>query len=137
MNSTERVLATTWKAALLSSSLFWLLILMNEGMGIDFYLGILISTLLSFILCFIAIMATVMPFYLLEEMKLSSTNIFKKYFPYYAIIIFSLCMYFVIIEDFENFIIIFCTTTFITAIQSWIWFFKAPIIKTRATNKQL
>lgn len=134
MNSTERVFSTTGKATLLSTCLFWVLFLsIEQHGGSEILLYVLISIIILFIISFLAVIITVMPFYLLEEKKLNSKEIFKKYFSYYSITIFSICLYFIIIEDFNDFIIIFCSTTFFTAIQSWIWFFKTT--KNEKTKK--
>lgn len=127
MNIIENTSKTAFKATVLATIIFWILVASQEGLSSDAIPFVFISIILIFIICFIAILFSIAPFYSLNEQKKNNKQIFKIYFPFYAIILFSLCSYFMITGDFESIISCFFTTTFFTAIQSWIWFFKTSI----------
>ena len=116
--------STTLKSTGFATILFWLLISTSERMGNDVFLLILISTIPIIIICLLAITFTTMPFYWLEKNKLNSNQIFNKYFPYYSIMLFGICSYFIVISNFESFVVSFFITAFFTASQTWIWIFK-------------
>ncbi|AOW21748.1 hypothetical protein [Urechidicola croceus] len=124
MNTSIKIGQTALKAALFATCLFWLLI----GVSDEFFLGIIPLIFLSiipiFIICLIAIITTIIPIYWLLGGNLCKVQFFKKYFPFYSIIVFGLCLFGIYNFDFKDFIIRFFTTAFFTSIQSWIWLFK-------------
>lgn len=125
MEGFTRVGKTSAKAALLATCIFWVMIASKEAI-FDSVLFILIpiSFLILFMISFFAILLTILPFYEYENGNPSNHHILKKYFPYYSITIFGLVMFNIIYNNYDFFAIIFSITTFITAIQSWVWFYK-------------
>ena len=113
------VLKTSFKAALLSSILFYFLEI-KENIGLLF----IVYTIL-FILSFMMILFTIFPIYLYGKNKhLTKSEIFKVFFPFYSIIFFAVCFCLLFVFNFSNTFLSICITAFITAIQSWVWFFN-------------
>ena len=119
-----KLLITSIKAALLSSSLLSMYILFFVNTGEDIILLFPLSILITFFIASGLIFFTIVPFTLLEN----NNTIFKKYFPFYAIVFFSLCLTVAYNVHFEEIVIAILTIAYITAMQSWVWFFK-PTIK--------
>ena len=125
MDGFTRVTITSTKAAFLSASILWVMLAAEEDI-LDGVLIILvpISILILLIISFLSILITLLPFFEHENDRLNSDKIFKKYFPYYSIVFFSALTFNIFYNNFDYYSIIFSTTTFLTAIQSWVWFFK-------------
>ena len=130
MDGFKRVVITSSKAAFLSASILWVMLAAEEDI-LDGVIIILIpiSILILLIISFFAILITLLPFLENESEGLSCYKIFKKYFPFYSMLIFSALTFNIFYNDFDYYSIIFSTTTFLTAMQSWVWFFK-----TKKTN---
>lgn len=107
------------KAALLSTCIFWLILTATENFHLV-YLGIIILSVIPITLCCaITIIVTILPFFKFN--KNSNRIIFKKYFPFYAIVCFSLCFYGLLNNsDLTSFF----ASAFFTTMQSWVWFGK-------------
>lgn len=129
MDGFTRVAKTSTKAAFLSASILWTMLAAEEDI-LDGVLIILIpiSILILLIISFFAILITLLPFLKNESEGLNCYKIFKKYFPYYSILIFSALTFNIFYNDFDYYSIIFSATTFLTAMQSWVWFFKTKKI---------
>lgn len=127
MDGLTRVGKTTTKAAFLATSILWIM-LASEEFIFDSVLILLIpiSFLILLTISFFAILITIRTIYEYEAGRLIKKHIFKKYFPYYSIIIFSLLMFNIIYNNFDFYAIVFSTTTFLTSVQSWVWFYKIP-----------
>lgn len=120
----SRLTQTSLKSTLLATVLFWSLAGIFEGASVEAVPFIFLSTIPIFIICFFALLFTVAPFHSLYESKMENENIFRMFFPYYAIIHFGISIISIIYSNFDSIFIIFFTSAFFTAMQSWIWFFK-------------
>ena len=125
MNSSNSLTPILVKATSLATILFWTL-LIPEGLDIEIYFFIIPCIIPIAIICSLTIVITIMPFFWLEIENSTTDAIFKKYFPYYSIIVFSLCSYFIIASNFANVVCVFFITAFFTLIQSWVWICKIP-----------
>ncbi len=108
------------KATLLSTCIFWLIIFSGnfESLMIPFMFLSLIPISLC---CATTIMITILPFFRFKTINNKNNIVFKKYFPFYAIVCFSLCFYGVLIDlDLACFYV----SAFFTTMQSWVWFGK-------------
>ncbi|PQJ79251.1 hypothetical protein [Polaribacter porphyrae] len=125
MNSTNNMMPILLKAALFATVLFWTLILSEKFEKGYFIIAIIIISIIPiFIICSLAVLYTILPLFLLEKKDLNSHEMFQKYFPYYAIIIFGICCFFVVNSNFDEPEFMFAITVFFTLMQSWIWLCK-------------
>lgn len=124
----SRLTQTSLKSTLLATVLLWSLAGILEGASTEALPFIFLSTIPIFIICFFAILFTIAPFQSMNEGKMEDKNIFKRFFPYYAIIAFGISTVSILSTNFDSFAVIFFTTAFFTAMQSWVWFFKAKKI---------
>lgn len=113
------------KSSLLALVIFWTIIGTEEGLDNDLILLILLSFIPIFLAVTIVIISTICPIYwLTKKENCNNIQIFKTYFPYYAILAFFICVFGIIISDFEIYLIAFYVAAFITSSQSWVWFAK-------------
>ncbi len=112
---------TAIKAAILSSSLLFIYVFVFENVGEIIIPLYFLSIVITFLIAGGMIFFTIMPFSLLEK---DNTILFKKYFPFYAIVFFCSCLSFAYIAKFENIVVGVLSIAYITAMQSWIWTFK-------------
>ncbi len=122
--SLTKLTQTALKSTLLATILLWSLAGILEGASTEAIPFIFLSTIPIFIICFFALLFTIAPFHSLYESNMENENIYKRFFPYYAIVVFGISVISIIQSNFDSIFIIFFTTTFFTAMQSWIWFFK-------------
>ncbi|MDO5980097.1 hypothetical protein [Flavivirga spongiicola] len=108
------------KSTILATCIFWI-ILISENFQNDMIPFVFLSIIPISICCTVTILFTIMPFFLLKKDGSSNKSVFKKYFPFYAIVSFSLCCYGVIELTFA---ISFFISAFFTTMQSWIWLAK-------------
>ncbi len=112
------------KSSLLATLIFWGIGL-TEGAELFAIALMFISYIPIFLSCSLVILATICPFFWLAETeKFNNKQVFRMYFPYYAIICFAICMYGIFSNTREMFSIGFFVAVFITTMQSWIWFAK-------------
>ena len=136
MDSTQLSFSTAYKSTLFCAILIWSINLLCFASYDEINLKSISIILLLFalsiipmyIVIYLMILLTITPIYSYERNKLSKKEIFKKYFPYYAIVFFGICM-FLGIRFSSLFIVNFMITVFLTAMQSWIWFFKKRDVK--------
>ncbi|MCF7560438.1 hypothetical protein L3X39_07295 [Sabulilitoribacter multivorans] len=108
------------KASIMATCIFWT-ILFSRNFESEMVPFIIVSFIPISICCGLTIMLTIYPFFKLKKDVESSMNIFKKYFPFYAIFSFGLCLYgSITIPD----IICFFASAFFTTMQTWVWFGK-------------
>jgi len=69
------------------------------------------------------ILITIVPIHELTP-NLTVTQKFNNYFPIYAILFFLGCFYFVWSQNFFPIITVIFAIAYVTAMQSWVWFFK-------------
>jgi hypothetical protein len=128
MNSSGNLSSTLLKAIFIATILFWALII--PEMFNQIFILIILSIIPIAIVCSLTIIVTITPFFWLAKEGVTDQEIFKKYFPFYAIIAFSISLYFMIDTKFESFTCAFFITAFLTLMQSWIWICKPnPIHK--------
>lgn len=117
MNIPENIL----KATLFATSIFWLILMALKGFDINRSTFVVISLIPISICCAITICITIVPFFSFKKKGKNNRTIFNTYFPYYAIVSFSLCLYGSIkVPD----LICFFAAAFFTTLQSWVWFGK-------------
>lgn len=114
--------STIMKATMLSTTIFWLVIF-SEDFQEEMFPFVLISIIPISICCALTIFITIVPFFSCIN-KIEITNIYKKYFPFYAIVIFCLCFYGIWESHFNVYPISFFVSAFFTCMQSWTWIVK-------------
>lgn len=76
------------------------------------------------ICCSATIVFSILPFFWTKKKGQDNRVVFKKYFPFYAIVSFTLCAYgFLEVHD----AIPFFVAAFLTSLQSWVWYAKRNI----------
>lgn len=119
----KNIFKTSIKSTALATFLIWGLNI-NKWQLFEDFPFILLTVIPIWLVCYASIITTIVPFYQFEKSRLSSEQIFKKFFPYYTIACFVICITLIIYTNFERYTISFLTTAFFTATQSWIWLFK-------------
>ena len=112
------------KSCVLAAMVFWIIAGVEIGEA-----NIILIVLLSFIPIFfvssIVILTTICSvFWIAEKSSLCKIQVYKRYFPYYAIIMFGIAAFGIISTDFSPLSIAFFSSAFLTTSQSWIWFAK-------------
>lgn len=125
MKSSNNLKSTLFKSSMLATILFLLIDISTHSYYHISPFMILYIIPIS-ILCSLAILITIMPFIWLEKENKSKIEIFNKYFPYYSIIAFGFCSYFIVESSFERGTYTFFITAFFTLLQSWLWLCKNP-----------
>ena len=128
MTSLKNLPNTLVKSTLLSATVFWV-ILAKE---IEFHIIIVFSLVPVFIICSLIICISIVPFIIFEDEKESTQSIFKKYFPFYTMVIFGIACFGIMKSDYDIFMSAFMTSVFFTLSHAWIWLCKQP-----STNKQI
>ena len=110
------------KSTILATVIFWSVIL-TEHFEASMFSIIFISMIPIFMSCALTITITICPFFWsFQNSGFDKPAIFKSYFPYYAIVCFSLSVCCIFINDFEIYAVAFFTSVFITTSYSWVWF---------------
>ncbi|WP_439127585.1 hypothetical protein [Polaribacter sp.] len=133
MNSSKNLGETLFKATIFATTLFWTLVC-SEEINTDLLVFFIPSIFIIFIICSLTILVTITPFFWLAKKDRNDKEIFKRYFPYYAIVAFVIVMDFIICSDFNEFTSIFFTTAFFTLMQSWIWMCKPRTKQTQTDD---
>jgi len=129
MNTPSRVIVTAAKAALLASSLLSISFVILENESSDgILLMFLISTVITFIFAGIMILFTIVPLHELKP-ELSLEEKFKRYFPWYSISFFLMCLFIMYSQNFQQIVVVIFSIAYITGMQSWVWFFKQNKLK--------
>jgi hypothetical protein len=124
MNTAQRVIVSAGKAALFSSGLLVLFLLYAEKIYNEWSVILIFSVGITFVIAIGMIVLTILPLYLIERSGISGEIIFKKYFPFYAMVFFSSCLFIVVSSEFNTIITAICVIAYFTAMMSWIWMFK-------------
>jgi hypothetical protein len=115
------------KSSVLATFIFWI-VGSYDGFTPGLFLFVILSYIPVFISCSLVILMTIYPFFWLAEAKnFDKQHIFKRYFPYYSIVCFGLCMYGIFSNSDESFLVGFFVAAFITTMQSWVWFAKESL----------
>lgn len=123
MSYSDNLGITILKATITSTVFFWMFII-HDSFNVEMIPFIFISVIPIFILCSLAICVTIMPFIWSEKEGRKRDEIFKKYFPFYAVGIFLVFSYPIISSEFQEYVIAFFMTSFLILMQSWIWLCK-------------
>jgi hypothetical protein len=130
MKSSNNLIPILFKASAFATILFWILIFSEKFESESFIIAILILSIIPIlIVCSLTILFTIAPFFLFKKNNISNDEIFKKYIPYYSIIIFGISTYYMISTKFNNIVCAFFITAFFTLIKSWIWICKTSIAR--------
>ena len=125
------------KSFLLATVIFWTIIGYQQSIN-DILLYIFISFIPIFICVAIVILGTVCPiFWLAENKNFDKQQVFKMYFPYYAITVFFISVLGIISSNFDVFIIAFFASAFFTTSQSWVWFSKEKNKTIKQLNEKI
>jgi branched-subunit amino acid transport protein AzlD len=107
----------------MASIIFWLIIL--PEFNSDSVIALIpLSLIPIFLCCLFTIVFTVFPFFWFHDETKSQLQIFKRYFPYYAIVSFFICCFSIHQFNYELFALAFFTAAFFTLLQTWIWVSK-------------
>ncbi len=115
------------KSTILATCIFWLFTI-SKGFQIDMLLLVFLSIIPISLCCTFTILLTIAPFFWFQGKEASDRSynrnkvVFNKYYPFYTIAIFSLCLYGAIKFSFAN---SFFISVFFTTMQSWVWFAKS------------
>lgn len=120
MNS---VFNTSLKSTALATFLIWFLTI-GKWNFFDAIPFIVLSIIPIWLVCYLSILTTIVPFYQFEKNRFTNQQIFNKYFPYYTIVCFGICTTFLFFTYYNITSVYFFTTVFLTASMSWIWLFK-------------
>ncbi len=113
------------KSTALAAIIFWSIIIAVEDINLTAFPFIVISLIPICICCTVMILGTIYPvFWITSNKKITNQKVFKLYFPYYAILLFFICLYGIILSCYEVLVVSFFISTYITSCQSWIWFSK-------------
>lgn len=123
MKTSSNLAPTILKSIVLATILFWFFIFSKE-FDADMVMFLFLSIIPISIFVFFTIIITIMPFIWFKKENINKDKIFKKYFPYYSIIAFSISAYNIIDSNFNIFDCGFFITVFITLVQSWVWLCK-------------
>ncbi|TYA86804.1 hypothetical protein [Seonamhaeicola marinus] len=118
----------------MATIIFWSIIISDQGFDTLMLAGIPLSMLPIGISCSIVIILTILPFFWNSD-KANRDNevVFKRYFPYYAITSFSICLYgFILVTE----VYFFWFSAFFTSLQAWIWFTKSNTKTTKHETKK-
>ncbi|APZ45102.1 hypothetical protein BW723_01780 [Polaribacter reichenbachii] len=130
MESSNKIPKLLVKASILSAIIFWIQVLFEDyNTVIRIIPYVFLSIIPIFIICSFTVFFSILILYYSVRNKMSNPEIFKRFFPYYTIVIFGICSYFIIISNFQTFVCIFFITAFFTLMQTWIWLCKLEINK--------
>ncbi|MFI1743637.1 hypothetical protein [Thalassobellus sediminis] len=119
--------STIMKASGLSMLLFWTITL-SKPTSVDVSLFILLSIIPISICCALTICLTIAPFFWSKKKSTTFKTIYKRYFPFYTIGLFSLCLYGIIESNFNIYALAFFASAFFTSLKSWNWLIKPKTI---------
>ncbi len=112
------------KSSVLAFVIFWVII-GSKDYESEVLPYVMLSYIPVFLCVLIVIIGTICPFFWsAKNTGFNNQNVFKTCFPYYAIVVFGICVFGISTSDFDNMAIAFFTSVFITTSQSWIWFAK-------------
>ncbi len=115
---------TALKSGVLASVIFNILIFSQEAYTNKTIFIAFISTPILIVVSFIGIIATTFPIQFIRSKEKNNKIIFKMHFPYFSMVAFIMCAYFIYITEFEDFGYLASLTAFFTAMMSWIWLFS-------------
>ena len=112
------------KSGALAYCVFWIVLIVCQQINIDMPLFVFLSIIPIFFCSTFIIITTIYPFYwnILSKNELDRIRAFKRYFPFYSILTFSISTYAIITSNFDIIVIAFFSSAFITTSQSWVWF---------------
>jgi len=119
MNSLPHVILKSIVVAWIS---FWTIYLIDLG---EFNPLFIIGSILPVsIICSLVILITVFPFTTMESKAFTKLDIFKTYFPLYALLSFSIGLLIIILSNFNGFACAFSASSYLTLMITWVWLFK-------------
>lgn len=127
------ILSNIGRSSLLAAFLFWIINLAHD-FNFDYFPYIFLSLIPIYLCCAIVILFTICPIYWFSVSELfNKQQIFKTYFPIYAIIMFVLCSYGIFKAQTSIFAISFFVSAYITTLHSWVWFAKPKKLNDQTT----
>ncbi len=116
---------TSLKSALLSSSVFWILMSVDEGFEPYFIFLWIITVFITAFLSLVMIAITILPFYEYRS-NLSKSSFFHTYFPYYAVVFFGVSVW-ILYHNYEEFLLYVLIAANVSAMMSWVWLFREEV----------
>lgn len=118
------ILSNIGKSSLLAMSIFWVINLTYD-FNCDYIPFVFLSLIPIYFCCAIVILLTICPIFWFSVSEVfNRQQIFKTYFPIYAILIFGLCSYGIYKTKTDTFAISFFVSAYISTLHSWMWFAK-------------
>lgn len=112
------------KSSLLAAVVFWTII-GADNFDRDAILYVFLSFIPIFLCVAVVILFTICPFFWWKEKPdFSKKQVFKTFYPYYAIVAFAISAYYTMTSGFDVNVIAFFSSVFVTTNQSWFWFAK-------------
>lgn len=120
MNHLARLVSILLKSSLLATLIFWLMIAEDFGAFLPF--AVILSTIPITLICSFSILVSILPI-----VEFGGQDSFKKYFPYYSLVVFGTFVYFLFESNFDEFLTAFLVSAFFTLMQAWVWICKSPL----------
>lgn len=118
-----RIILTTIKSALLATFLF--IALFNQITIYDIFIASVITFVITAVISFFMILFTLLPFKIIGDyFSYNNVQIFQVFFPYYAMVSFAICTWFIVISKDDNMVKSLFFAAFFTSIMAWYWLFK-------------
>jgi len=111
---------TILKATGASTVIFWAIILTGY-FRVDMLVLIPLSMIPISICCAVTICLSIAPFYWSKNEYTSLQTIHNRYFPFYAIVLFGVCAFGVLLSNFDVYALAFIASAFFTTLKSWSW----------------
>ncbi len=115
---------TLLKSTLTAGTIFWFILLQEENLLYRPLMLIVFSIFPIIVLSSSIIMISIYPFTVINNNTFTKRDSFKKYFPYYTLVTFVICLFSTIAFQFDVFAIAFFSSAFITLMFAWVWMFK-------------
>lgn len=115
---------TLLKTTLTACTIFWSILLAEDNLLNKPLMLIVFSIFPIMILSSGIIMISIYPFTVFDDKEFTKRDMFNKYFPYYTLIMFAICVLLIIKFNFDVFAIAFFSSAFFTLMFAWVWMFK-------------
>lgn len=115
---------TLIKATGMSFIIFWSILFSEDHFYLEALPYVILSIIPVALCCVILICLTIAPFFWSKKETTSYREIYCTYFPFYTIALFGISIYALIASKFDNPVIAFTASAFLTLLKSWSWIIK-------------
>ena len=116
-----RTVSIVGKSILLATIIFWLFFY-NDIQSDNFSLILFSFIPISICVC-ITLFTTIYPWFVIS--KRDSKTVFNRIFPVYSILLFTICISMILLNNYENFTTSFLISAYITTCYAWCCFSKS------------